>query len=231
MYGLIGKFVAAPGRRDALAAILLESTDGMPGCLSYIVANDPADPDGLWVTEAWDSAESHKASLQLPRVQAAIAKAKPLIAGFGERFETTPLGGVGLPAPAEDGTGWEGEIRRAEEQVRDAFLAADADTLNRFWADDFVVNSPLNQVAVRPQVLGLLQAGRIRHTSFEYEIERMSRFGDVVVVMGRDRVTDPPDGVVSLRRFTNVWRLDQGRWRCIARHANVVSRELPAPAA
>jgi hypothetical protein len=28
----------------------------------------------------------------------AIAKGKPLIAGFGERFETVPLGGVGLPA-------------------------------------------------------------------------------------------------------------------------------------
>jgi hypothetical protein len=32
----------------------------------------------------------------LPAVQAAIAKARPLIAGFGERFETTPVGGYGL---------------------------------------------------------------------------------------------------------------------------------------
>jgi hypothetical protein len=29
-------------------------------------------------------------------VQAAIAKGRPLIAGFGERFETVPLGGHGL---------------------------------------------------------------------------------------------------------------------------------------
>ncbi|MDQ3421426.1 MAG: antibiotic biosynthesis monooxygenase, partial [Acidobacteriota bacterium] len=39
----------------------------------------------------------HQASLGLPAVQAAIAKARPMIAGFGERFITTPLGGVGLP--------------------------------------------------------------------------------------------------------------------------------------
>jgi hypothetical protein len=32
----------------------------------------------------------------LPAVQAAIAKAKPSIAGFGERFVTTPVGGRGL---------------------------------------------------------------------------------------------------------------------------------------
>jgi quinol monooxygenase YgiN len=97
MYGLIGKMNAVPGQRDALAAILLEGTTAMPGCLSYIVATDPADPDGLWVTEVWDSQESHRASLQLPAVQAAIGKGRPLIAGFSNRVETAPIGGYGLP--------------------------------------------------------------------------------------------------------------------------------------
>jgi quinol monooxygenase YgiN len=96
MYGLIGKFTAAPGQRDALIAILLESTQGMPGCLSYVIAKDESDPEGVWITEVWDSRESHAASLQLPRVRDAISRAKPLIAGFGPRYETTPVGGVGL---------------------------------------------------------------------------------------------------------------------------------------
>ena len=99
MYGLIGKMLAVPGARDELAAALLEGTGDLPGCLSYVVAIDPADADALWITEVWDSAESHRASLQLPAVRAAIAKGRPLIAGFGERYETTPLGGVGLAAP------------------------------------------------------------------------------------------------------------------------------------
>ena len=85
-------------QREALAAILTQGTSAMPGCLSYIVAADATDPDGLWVTEVWDSAASHKASLSLPAVQQAIAKGKPLIAGFGDRFETRPIGGVGLAA-------------------------------------------------------------------------------------------------------------------------------------
>ena len=97
MYGLIGKMTATPGQRDALAAILLDGTTSMPGCLSYVVASDPADADALWITEVWDTAESHRASLALPEVQAAIAKGRPLIAGFSNRTETTPLGGVGLP--------------------------------------------------------------------------------------------------------------------------------------
>jgi quinol monooxygenase YgiN len=100
MYGLIGKMTAVAGQRDALASMLLESTQAMPGCLSYIVAADPADADALWITEVWDSAASHQASLKLPAVQATIAKARPIIAGFSNRVETVPIGGYGLAKTA-----------------------------------------------------------------------------------------------------------------------------------
>jgi quinol monooxygenase YgiN len=96
MYGLIGKIITVPGQRDALAAILLDGTNAMPGCLSYVIARDPADENALWITEVWDSQESHKASLSLPSVQAAIAKGRPMIAGFSNRVETVPLGGHGI---------------------------------------------------------------------------------------------------------------------------------------
>lgn len=96
MYGLIGSFKAAPGKRSELIAILLADTGSMPGCRSYVVAEDPADPDTVWVTEAWDDAAAHKASLQLPAVKAAIARAMPIIASFGEHRELRIVGGHGL---------------------------------------------------------------------------------------------------------------------------------------
>ena len=96
MYGLVGKMNAVPGQRDALAAILLDGTQAMPGCLSYVIAREPADDSALWITEVWDSQASHKASLSLPSVQAAIAKGRPLIAGFSNRVETVPIGGYGI---------------------------------------------------------------------------------------------------------------------------------------
>lgn len=96
MYGLIGKINLAPGQRETVVAALLEGIRSMPGCLSYIVAHDPSDPDAIWVTEVWDSKDSHQASLELPSVQQAIARARPHITGFGERFETIPVGGHGL---------------------------------------------------------------------------------------------------------------------------------------
>ncbi|MFC4312192.1 putative quinol monooxygenase [Steroidobacter flavus] len=96
MFGLIGKMIATPGQREALIAILLDGIEGMPGCLSYVVARDVKDEHAIWITEVWDSKESHSASLKLPSVQAAIAKGKPLIAGFGDYVTTEPVGGVSL---------------------------------------------------------------------------------------------------------------------------------------
>ena len=96
MYGLIGKIQAVEGERDALAEILLNGLRDMPGCLSYVVARDPADPDALWVTEVWESEAHHRDSLALPSVQAAIAEGRPKISGFAERVVTEPLGGHGL---------------------------------------------------------------------------------------------------------------------------------------
>jgi quinol monooxygenase YgiN len=96
MYGLIGKMTTVPGQRDAFVDILLQGTTTMPGCLSYIVAKDPTDENALWITEVWKDKASHEASLSLPSVKDAIAKGRPMIAGFGDRIITTPIGGVGL---------------------------------------------------------------------------------------------------------------------------------------
>jgi quinol monooxygenase YgiN len=98
MYGLIGKVNAVAGKRDELLRAMLDGTAAMPGCLSYVIALDPDDPDALWITEVWDNKESHAGSLALPQVKATISVARPLIAGFSNRVETIPMGGHGLSA-------------------------------------------------------------------------------------------------------------------------------------
>ena len=98
MYGLIGQMLAAPGKRDELLAILAEGTGDMPGCLGYVIALDPTNADALWITEVWTDKDAHAASLKLPSVQAAIAKGRPIFAGFPQHFETIPVTGHGLKA-------------------------------------------------------------------------------------------------------------------------------------
>ncbi len=96
MYGLIAKMIAAPGQRDALIDLIVAGSAEMPGCVNYIVAKDAENSDVIWVTEVWDSEDSHKASLAIPAVKETIGKAMSLIAGFEKGATTIPVGGIGL---------------------------------------------------------------------------------------------------------------------------------------
>src|SRR5258706_10520331 len=82
MYGLIAKLVSIPNRRMDLISILKESTAQMPGCLAYVIAEDAAEENTLWITEFWKSQADHEASLTLPSVKDSIGKARPLMANF-----------------------------------------------------------------------------------------------------------------------------------------------------
>jgi quinol monooxygenase YgiN len=91
LYGLIGQMSAKPGKRDELIGYLQAGTEAMPGNLAYMINKDAADPDAVWIVEVWRDQAAHAASLQLPSVQAAIAKARPILAGFGTRAELIPV--------------------------------------------------------------------------------------------------------------------------------------------
>ena len=97
MYGLIGRMTAVAGRRDALTAVLMERVaEGMPGCLSYVIAHDGADADAIRVTEVWISEAAHRDALAVPEVKAILQRGLPLIATFEDATVTTPVGGLGL---------------------------------------------------------------------------------------------------------------------------------------
>jgi quinol monooxygenase YgiN len=96
MYGLIVKITAVPGKRAELIRIIKQSASDMPGCLSYVVAKDAAEENTLWVTEVWDSAASHDASLLLPAVKNAVPQTKAIVASFERVAVTNPEWGVGL---------------------------------------------------------------------------------------------------------------------------------------
>lgn len=92
MYGLIVKLTSAPGRRNDLIALMGgDDSHTVPGCLSFIVAEDAADENVLWITEVWESQASHGASLQRPPVKEGLADAGTLIARFEKVATTKPV--------------------------------------------------------------------------------------------------------------------------------------------
>lgn len=94
LYGMIGKIKAQPGKRAELVALLSGGTADMPGCIAYLIAEDLGDADGIWITEVWKSKQFHADSLKLPAVREAIARGRPLIAGFETHVETRPVNGL-----------------------------------------------------------------------------------------------------------------------------------------
>ena len=81
MYGLVVKLTSSSGRRAELIEVLGgENSHNVSGCLSFIVGEDSADENVLWVTEVWESEASHKASLKLPTSMRGLSSIETLVA-------------------------------------------------------------------------------------------------------------------------------------------------------
>ena len=120
---------------------------------------------------------------------------------------------------------WERDIDAIEEACCRAFVECDFDQLDRMWSDELLVNSPINRVHDKKRVLELLRNGIITHASLERQAETMTRQGPFVVVMGNEAVRNSEGGPLLKRRYTNMWKLADGSWKLVARHANLIPGE------
>ncbi|WP_315093609.1 antibiotic biosynthesis monooxygenase [uncultured Cellulomonas sp.] len=82
-HSYVGTMRTLPERRAEVVAILLRDVSALAavGCRSYVVSVVDDDDDLIAVSEVWESAADHAASLELPSVRAAIAEAMPMLTG------------------------------------------------------------------------------------------------------------------------------------------------------
>lgn len=98
------------------------------------------------------------------------------------------------------------------------------------YSSTFVANTPSNRVVPGDVLLELFAAGTVDYERVEQQIEYAGSHGpDVVVLMGEEIVV-PGAGAANagqriVRRFTDVFRRENGEWRHDVRHANVVRIE------
>ena len=109
-------------------------------------------------------------------------------------------------------------------------LAGDVERLEQLWDDGFIVNTTSNVIVAKPDVLRLVQAGRI-YRSLDRTTEIVRVIGETAVVMGQEVVVPssgtPGGGETITRRYTHVWVQHKDQWRLAARHASVVT-DTPA---
>jgi len=124
-------------------------------------------------------------------------------------------------------------VRRLDDQERAAARARDVPALRRLWSEQFTVNAPNNQVVIGRQAVldTFVGAGVINFSTFERQIEFVRVDGPFVFIMGLETLVPvasaPAAGLVAgrttKRRFTNIWKNEDGTWRLFARHANVIA--------
>lgn len=117
-------------------------------------------------------------------------------------------------------------VLEAVNGIDDALIQDDHAAFAAFLAKDLVVNNPQNGIS-RSGATGTRNAsGLIRYSRYLRSVEYAGKLGDLVVLMGEERVVPKGDaagnGKEVRRRFTDVWRREGGRWLLALRQATVV---------
>jgi len=106
----------------------------------------------------------------------------------------------------------------------------DTATMENLFAPDLVVNSPINMVVSRDNVLARMRSGQISYDdNGQTHVEFVGVRGDAVVIMGEERLrpnrSAPKAGRTIRRRFTDIWKSVDGVWKLTIRQATVTSVE------
>jgi len=124
----------------------------------------------------------------------------------------------------------EEEIRRVNAEEVDGLLRNDISALGHIWSDDPVVTNPLNNFVNKQEVLKLIESGTLAFASYKRSIEYIHLYQNIAVVAGSETVVwsgkMPNAGKPSLLRFTGIWARQNGRWQQVARHANIVVKQI-----
>jgi ketosteroid isomerase-like protein len=121
----------------------------------------------------------------------------------------------------------EAGIKELSTQWSTAILKKDATILERIWAPDFVSVEPSGERVTKADGIAALKAGTRQPTVSEATSIDVRVYGGGTVAVdigdyreaGKDDAGKPYD---RRSRFTNVWVLRDGTWRCVTAHASVL---------
>jgi ketosteroid isomerase-like protein len=120
----------------------------------------------------------------------------------------------------------EAEIRNLEQLEVEAILKKDTVTLLKLWDKAYVVNAPDNKINFAGKTTVDRPVLKRARTSFTRDIEHVIIRGNTVFCMGSETVVPTGDQGAAQqtvkRRYTNIWMKQEGTWKLVARHANVI---------
>jgi uncharacterized protein (TIGR02246 family) len=111
-------------------------------------------------------------------------------------------------------------IRELDYERIQAQIGANAEALNRIYADDFIGIGPSGTVRTKPQVISDFTSGDLKFQSITTDDVQVRVYGNTAVETGRSTMIGQDKGKAVPRdnRFTRVWIKQVGRWRLVANH-------------
>jgi len=119
----------------------------------------------------------------------------------------------------------ESEIRRLEQMEVQAILKKDTVALLKLWDKDYVVNAPDNKINFAGKTTLDRPVLKRSRTSLTRDIEQIIIRGNTVFSMGGETVVTENEinsQQIVKRRYTNIWIKQDGSWKLVARHANII---------
>jgi hypothetical protein len=118
---------------------------------------------------------------------------------------------------------------------KDMVARADIDGLAALASPDLKINAPTNRILSRDQFIAMMRNGQIGAEAFERSVESATVSGTIGIVMGNEIFTPTASSELGKtygarplkRRYTNIYVVQDGRWRWLARHANVLPGQAP----
>jgi uncharacterized protein (TIGR02246 family) len=140
----------------------------------------------------------------------------------------TALGIIGnvIPTVFAQVSEAEQEVLATDDRRTDALRRGDPAPLREIYADDYTLVTPAGIVRSKAEQIGELESGELRYRSIEV-VERTVRvYGDVAVVVSRDKYDillrgQQPGGDL---RFTRIYKKFDDVWRLIATHGSPVAQ-------
>ena len=125
----------------------------------------------------------------------------------------------------------------SQDRLLEHILNGDADAFGELISEEFVASDPSNTIRHRDDLIALVASGRLKYESIDTSIDYADQLGDdLVVVMGTESTSQsavPVDGELRntalsntlIRRFTNVYRKEQGVWRLLIKQSTIIAIE------
>jgi hypothetical protein len=115
-----------------------------------------------------------------------------------------------------------GTIQNLEQELRDALLASDTDTLGRLFSDDFIYQHASADVNMRDHFLSRIEQRELKFVLLEPSDVNIRVYENAAVVTGQLTLRITKFTNNAIRRFTRVWIRRNGKWKVVAHQSSGV---------